>query len=33
MQAAGFHGRIGEANICPSIQAALERAREINAGI
>ncbi len=32
MQAADFHGRIGEANICPSIQAALERAREINAG-
>ena len=32
MQAAEFHRRIGEANICPNIQAALERAREIHAG-
>jgi sulfate permease, SulP family len=32
MEAAEFHHRIGEANICPNIQAALERAREINAG-
>jgi sulfate permease, SulP family len=32
MEAAEFHRRIGEANICPNIQAALERAREINAG-
>jgi len=31
MEAAEFHRRIGEANICPNIQAALERAREIHA--
>ena len=31
MEAADFHGRIGEANICPNIEAALERAREIDA--
>ena len=31
MHAAEFHRRIGEANICPNIQAALDRAREINA--
>jgi hypothetical protein len=30
--APSFHRRIGEANICPNIQAALDRAREIKAG-
>jgi sulfate permease, SulP family len=32
MQAAQFHERLGHANICPNIQAALERAAEIDAG-
>jgi sulfate permease, SulP family len=31
MEAAEFHQRIGEANLCPNIQAALERAAEIHA--
>jgi sulfate permease, SulP family len=33
MQAAQFHERLGHANICPNIQAALERAAEIDAGM
>jgi sulfate permease, SulP family len=33
MQAAQFHERLGHANICPNIQAALERAAQIEAGM
>jgi sulfate permease, SulP family len=33
MQAAQFHERLGHANICPNIQAALDRAAEIDAAM